>query len=125
MCGTILHAHRDRRAALYTLGFRQLLEEELVSVIQPDVANAGGITEMMKLASLAELYNVAFNPHNPNGPLQSQTSLHLAATAATFEMLEHRHEHHDYMAQICSAFPKVDASDGCAALPEDRASGLM
>jgi galactonate dehydratase len=98
-------------------GFRELLEGGLVSIIQPDVSNAGGVSEMMKLASMAELYGVAFNPHNPNGPLQSQTSLHLAAAAPAFEMLEHRHEHHDYMAKICTTFPKVDPADGCAALP--------
>jgi galactonate dehydratase len=97
--------------------FRTLLEQELVSVIQPDVANAGGITEMVKLAALAELYGVAFNPHNPNGPLQSTASLHLAAHAQAFTMLEHRHEHHDFMAEICTTFPKV-AADGCCALPD-------
>jgi galactonate dehydratase len=104
--------------------FRQLLEEELVSIIQPDVSNAGGISEMMKLASLAELYGVAFNPHNPNGPLQSQTSLHLAAATSAFEMLEHRHEHHDFMRKLCSTFPTVDASDGCAALPTGPGLGV-
>jgi galactonate dehydratase len=97
--------------------FRQLLEEELVSIIQPDVANCGGISEVIKLAAMAELYGVAFNPHNPNGPLQSQTSLHIAASAPAFEMLEHRHEHHDYMAMICTNWPRVDPADGCAALP--------
>jgi galactonate dehydratase len=105
-------------------GFRELLERELVSIIQPDVSNAGGISEMMKLASLAELYGVAFNPHNPNGPLQSQTSLHLAAVAPTFEMLEHRHEHHAFMAKICKPFPQVDPADGCAALPEGVGLGV-
>jgi galactonate dehydratase len=104
--------------------FRQLLEEELVSIIQPDVANAGGISEMARIASMAELYGVAFNPHNPNGPLQSQTSLHLAAFAPAFEMLEHRHEHHDYMSKICSTFPRVDPADGCAALPTGPGLGV-
>lgn len=96
--------------------FRPILEEELVGIIQPDVANAGGISEMAKIASLAELYGVAFNPHNPNGPLQSLASAHLAAHAQAFVMLEHRHEHHEYMAKFCSTFPQVD-EDGYAALP--------
>lgn len=87
--------------------FRELLENEYAGIIQPDVANAGGITEMAKLASLAELYGVAFNPHNPNGPLQSLASVHLAANAQAFGMLEHRHEHHDFMSRICREFPQV------------------
>jgi galactonate dehydratase len=97
-------------------GFRNLLEQELVSIIQPDVANAGGITEMLKIASLAELYGVAFNPHNPNGPLQCLASLHLATHTQAFTHLEHRHEHHDFMRQICTALPTVEA-DGCCSLP--------
>jgi galactonate dehydratase len=94
-------------------GFRQLLEEELVSIIQPDVSNAGGISELMKLASLAELYGAGFGPHNPNGPFQSLTSLHLAACAPTGQWLEHRHEHHDFMAKFCTDFPRVDAAGFC------------
>ncbi|MCU0771120.1 MAG: galactonate dehydratase [Verrucomicrobia bacterium] len=96
--------------------FRALLEQELVGIIQPDVANAGGVTELAKIASLAELYGVAFNPHNPNGPLQSLASLHLAAHAQAFGLLEHRHEHHDFMRRFCSVVPKVDAT-GHASLP--------
>lgn len=98
-------------------GFREVLEGELVSIIQPDVSNAGGITEMAKIASMAEMYGVAFNPHNPNSPLQCLASLHLAANAQAFGMLEHRHEHHDFMANICTVVPKVEA-DGCCGLPE-------
>lgn len=105
-------------------GFRGILERELVAIIQPDVSNAGGITEMVKLAALAELYGVAFNPHNPNSPLQTLASLHLAANAQAFGMLEHRHEHHDFMAQICSKVPKVEA-DGCCGLPEGPGLGAV
>ncbi len=88
-----------------------------MGIIQPDAANAGGITEMAKIASLAELYGVAFNPHNPNGPLQSLASLHLAAHAQAFGMLEHRHEHHDFMRRFCSRVPAV-AADGFTAVPD-------
>lgn len=93
--------------------FRPLLEEELVAAIQPDCANAGGITEMAKIASLAELYGVAFNLHNPNGPLQSLASMHLASHTQAFGMLEHRHEHHDFMRQFCSSVPEVDKAGYC------------
>lgn len=96
--------------------FRELLETKRVAIIQPDPANAGGVTEMAKIASLAELYGVAFNPHNPNGPLQSLCNLHLAANAQAFHMLEHRHEGHDYMSRICTAVPRVEA-DGFTSLP--------
>ena len=89
--------------------FREILEGELASIIQPDVANAGGITEMIKIAALAETYGVGFAPHNPNGPVQSLASMHLAAALQPFAMLEHRHEHHDFMEKLASCVPKVEA----------------
>jgi galactonate dehydratase len=98
-------------------GFKQILDEQLLDIIQPDVSNAGGVSEMAKLASLAELHGVAFSPHNPNGPVQSLTSLHLAAHASTGQWLEHRHEHHAFMKKICPSFPQVGA-DGYCTLPD-------
>ena len=38
-----------------------------LDIAQPSVTKIGGVSEMMKIASMAELYGVAFNPHNPNG----------------------------------------------------------
>jgi L-alanine-DL-glutamate epimerase-like enolase superfamily enzyme len=49
--------------------------------------------------------------------------MHCGAAPA-FEMLEHRHEHHDFMGRICSTFPKVDPTDGCAALPTGPGLGV-
>lgn len=98
-------------------GFQQVLDEGLLAVVQPDVSNAGGVSEMAKIASLAELYGVAFAPHNPNGPLQSLASLQLAAYAPTGQWLEHRHQHHAFMRKICQEFPQV-GSDGYCTLPD-------
>ena len=40
-----------------------------ISVVQPDVAHAGGISEVRRIASLAEIFNVAIAPHCPLGPI--------------------------------------------------------
>ena len=45
--------------------FRSLLEEGVIDVLQPDVAHCGGITELRKIAHLAETYDVAMAPHCP------------------------------------------------------------
>ncbi|WP_316980355.1 galactonate dehydratase [Shumkonia mesophila] len=103
-------------------GFRQVLEEQTAGIIQPDVSNAGGITEMWKIAVLAETFGVAFNPHNPNGPLQVLASLHLAASAQAFAMLEHRHEDHDAFRRIAEPMVTVD-EDGCCGVPEGPGLG--
>ena len=40
-----------------------------IDILQPDVAHCGGITELVKLASLASSFDVAIAPHCPLGPL--------------------------------------------------------
>ena len=40
-----------------------------MSILQPDLSHAGGITECMKIASMAEAYDVAIAPHCPLGPV--------------------------------------------------------
>lgn len=96
--------------------FREIFENEFATVIQPDVANAGGITEMMKIAAMAETYGVGVAPHNPNGPVQSIAGMHLAAALQNFVILEHRHEHHDFLEQLATNIPKVGA-EGYVGLP--------
>ena len=49
--------------------FKQVFENGAVDVAQPDVSHAGGITELRKIASMAEAYDVALAPHCPLGPI--------------------------------------------------------
>ncbi len=61
--------------------FRQVLEEGLVDIIQPDLSHAGGITECKKIFSMAEAYDVAVAPHCPLGPIALASCLQVDATA--------------------------------------------
>ena len=68
--------------------FRELIEKQLVDVVQPDICHAGGILELKKIAALAEAYYIKVAPHNPNGPVATAASLHLAASIPNFLILE-------------------------------------
>jgi galactonate dehydratase len=57
--------------------FRALLECNAVGIIQPDICHAGGISELRKIAAMAETYYVTVAPHNSNGPISTVASLHL------------------------------------------------
>lgn len=48
--------------------FRYVLEAG-VAVVQPDVAHAGGISELLRIAAVAETYDVTIAPHCPLGPI--------------------------------------------------------
>lgn len=60
--------------------FKRLLEKGGVDIIQPDVCHCGGITEMKKIASMAEAYDVALAPHCPLGPIALASSVHIDST---------------------------------------------
>ena len=69
-------------------GFRELLEKRAVSIVQPDLCHAGGITEGRIIAGMAEAYYVPVAPHNPMGPISLAVGLHLAASVPNFLVQE-------------------------------------
>ena len=64
--------------------FRSLLEAKGASVIQPDVLHAGGITELRKIANLAEVYGVEIAPHQCSGPVGHIASLSVMSCCRNF-----------------------------------------
>lgn len=50
-------------------GFKEILTSGAVDVIQPDLSHAGGISEVRKIATMAEAYDIALAPHCPLGPI--------------------------------------------------------
>ncbi len=69
-------------------GFRQVLERKLADHIMPDVTRTGGISELRKIAAMAEPYYIPVSPHNPNGPLSTLASLQVLAATPNIHRLE-------------------------------------
>lgn len=59
--------------------FKRLLEDGYVDIIQPDLSHAGGISEVKRIAAMAEAYDVAVAPHCPLGPIALASSLQVDA----------------------------------------------
>ncbi len=49
--------------------FKHVFERGGIGIVQPDLSHAGGITECLKIASMAEAYDVGLAPHCPLGPV--------------------------------------------------------
>ncbi len=63
---------------------KRILDLHAADYLMPDITRCGGITEMRKIANLAETYNILIAPHNPNGPLSTIASAHVMATVPNF-----------------------------------------
>ncbi|MEV7700800.1 galactonate dehydratase [Streptomyces sp. NPDC001110] len=59
-----------------------------VAVIQPDLSHAGGISEVRRIASLAETFDVLLAPHCPLGPVSLAASLQVAFSTPNFLIQE-------------------------------------
>ncbi|MER7998406.1 galactonate dehydratase [Streptomyces sp. NPDC095613] len=56
--------------------FREVLGSG-VAVVQPDLSHAGGISEVRRIAAMAEAYGVTLAPHCPLGPIAFAASLQI------------------------------------------------
>ena len=61
--------------------FKRLFASGGVDIIQPDLSHAGGITEVKKIAAMAEAHDVALAPHCPLGPIALASCLQVDATS--------------------------------------------
>jgi galactonate dehydratase len=75
--------------------FKDLFVNDSVSIIQPDVSHVGGITEMRKLASMAEAFDVAVVPHCPLGPVALAASLQVGFCSQNVVLQEQDLDVHD------------------------------
>jgi len=57
--------------------FKSVLQQGGLAILQPDLSHAGGITECVKIAAMAEAYDVAIAPHCPLGPVALAACLQL------------------------------------------------
>ena len=69
--------------------YREVIEKQAVSYIQPDCSHAGGITEVKKIANMAEVYYMHIMPHNAIGPVALAACLHVDAAVPNFLIQEH------------------------------------
>ena len=77
----------ERMATIF--GERELIEHDLVDVIQPDTGRAGGLTQMRKIAAMAEAHHIMMAPHSGSlGPVAEYAALHLLAAIPNGLILE-------------------------------------
>jgi D-galactarolactone cycloisomerase len=68
----------------------EYLRAGALGVLQPDVCRAGGITEVMRIAVLADAFGAITTPHISIGsPVHFAASLQCAAAIPNFQIMEH------------------------------------
>lgn len=68
--------------------FKDLLEKQVVALIQPDICHVGGISELKKIAAMAEVYYVGVQPHSPYGPINTMAAIQVDVGMQNFMIQE-------------------------------------
>jgi galactonate dehydratase len=104
--------------------FRELFELQAADIIQPDIAQFGGLLEAKKLAATAETHYLLVAPHNVGGPIATAAALHFAACTSNFMILEHFNDFADpWLHDVIPGLPSVDR-DGYFPLPTAPGLGV-
>lgn len=108
--------------------FKKVLQEGYVSVLQPDLSHAGGISEVKKIAAMAEAYDVAVAPHCPLGPISFMACLQLDSATPNVIIQEQVVEVHDIQKSVPLKYlsnPQVfQFANGFVAVPQGAGLGL-
>jgi galactonate dehydratase len=103
--------------------FYELVHAEAADILQPDMCNAGGITELKKIAAIAEARHVMMAPHNTNSPVGTMASFHLDASMPNFLIQEYHAEFYEpHYFEVFDGLPRQ--KNGYVDLPQKPGLGL-
>jgi galactonate dehydratase len=103
--------------------FFELIRNEAVDILQPDICNAGGITELKKIAGMAEAQHIMMAPHNTNSAVGTVASMHLDAAMPNFLIQEYHAEFYEpHYFEVIEGLPRQ--KEGYVDLPSGPGLGI-
>lgn len=110
--------------------FFEALSRGAISVLQPDICHAGGITECHKIATMGEAAYAKVALHCPLSPLALAASIQLDAVIPNFLVQEHnevndwREDGKTYFGKGYFKEPFVLDGEGCVQVPQGPGLGI-
>lgn len=102
---------------------RPFLENGLLDVVQPDTGRFGGLTQMKKLAAMAEACNVMVAPHSGSlGPVAEFAAVHLLSAIPNGLILERLHP--DWAGRTSTIEGELPGQNGLIAAPQGPGLGV-
>jgi len=103
-------------------GFRDLMERGRLRIIQPDAARVGGLTEMMRIATLAEVRHVRVIPHCWATDILVSATLQFLAVQREAPYLELNVMDNPLRTELLTE--PIRAHDGRVAIPDGPGLGI-
>ena len=93
--------------------FRDIIQIGNPDILQPDVLNASGPSEVLKIYALATTHNKPLMPHCPSAGIKSMSSLHCYAT------INNATRPHEYSTEFAPPLDEVAELYGEHVLPQN------
>jgi len=103
-------------------GFREIFEKRACAIVQPDVSHCGGISEARRIAAMAETYLMSVACHNPQGPISTAASLHVAFATPNYLIQEVVRNDVPWRNDVI--MPPLDVSRGVTRVPSGPGLGI-
>lgn len=111
----------ERSALLW--GYRTLIGERLVDVVQPDTGRVGGLTQLRKIAAYAEANFITVAPHSGTlGPVAEFAAIHFLASIPN--ALVHERFLQDWHGRSQVVTDALDVIDGHVQVPDRPGLGV-
>ena len=105
--------------------FRDLIERGRVHVLQPDVSRAGGVTETMRIAALAQAHGKPVVPHHFKTGILGAVSVHINASIPNRLFQETPAPGEGSVLNTDLVHPKVQLdAEGCIVIPKGPGLGV-
>ncbi|GAA0243171.1 mandelate racemase/muconate lactonizing enzyme family protein [Haladaptatus pallidirubidus] len=103
-------------------GQRQLIEEQAIDILAPDLPRVGGMRETQKIADMADMYYIPVAMHNVSSPIGTMASAQVAAAIPNSLAVEY----HSYQLGWWEDLVEEDdlIQQGRMAVPEKPGIGL-
>jgi len=102
--------------------FSPLCQNRAVDIIMPDVKHCGGVAEIRRIATVADLYDVLVSPHNPSGPVSTMVSAQVCAGLPNFDILEYQWNEVPWRGDLVD--PPERFSEGILQVPDGPGCGV-
>jgi D-galactarolactone cycloisomerase len=104
-------------------GFQPLIQWGLIDIAQPDVTKSGGITELRKIAAMADAWGISFAPHIYPSGIGMAAALHLLISVPNALIAEYEPSEGNPLLAALLKNP-IRAVDGFLEPPEGPGLGI-
>lgn len=104
--------------------FARVFDDGFISILQPDLSKAGGITEVMRIAHTASTWRLPICPHSSITALNMASTIHLLKSIDNAGYFEADVSHGNPFRENMSSVPYTVMPDGTVELPDGPGIGI-